>query len=78
MVAATITPRALGGQLIKAVRFRLYLVDLLVAEKIEEGGPAAWPETTERLIGPDFYDPGDAFHQSKGLSVEDIRVGRMP
>ena len=49
----------------------------LLAEKIEEGGPATWPAASKAMVGPDFYEPGDAWHVSRGIPVTGIRVGRV-
>jgi len=77
MFCATLTARSLKGNLVKAIRARLYLDDLLLAEKIEETGPSVWPESQKAMVGPDFYEPGDAWHVSRDLELTEIRVGRV-
>ncbi len=77
MFCATLTARALKGNLVKAIRARLYLDDLLLAEKIEATGPSVWPATEKAMVGPDFYEPGDAWHVSRDLELTEIRVGRV-
>jgi hypothetical protein len=79
MACATLSSMALRGNLVQSFRARLYLGDLLVGEKIADGAPAAWPEPPARDVktGPDFFQPGDAYHTSSEVVPEEIRVGRV-
>jgi hypothetical protein len=80
MVCGTLPSAPLRGELVRAVRTRIFVDGLLVAEGAGERAPEPWPEPPSKKVthGPDFFKPGEAYHISPDLVPEDILVGRVP